>query len=276
MLPGCTGVPFGGVILRGMRLDEVYGTVAAFSDRELRAFAAADRSRRRRLEVVADQFFLGWVVRAFANDPLAEARRRATQVLREDGIDVPRPTRDAMRDVIPPVVALVAVFTAAAGLSIVGLNMLPIMPEERADLVQAAISIGLSIGGLLAWLIAREPLLDGPRKPVDVFGHRLLGALATLYGVTALVAIMPVGIVAIAIAAPEIVDIATIALALIVAGLAIAGLRAARRARVLNGVWRPFDDAALGAAAHGRIDPLEEQLLVLPLETVLRAEAARS
>jgi hypothetical protein len=258
-----------------MRLDEVYGTVAAFSDQELRAFAAADRSRRRRLEVVADQFFLGWLVRAFASDPLAEARRNATRVLREDGIDVPRPTRDAMRDLLPPVIALLGVFTAASGLSIVGLNVLPILPEERADLVQAAISIGLSIGGLLAWLIAREPLLDGPRRPVDVFGHRLLAALATLYGVMALVAIMPVSVVAIAIAAPEIVDAATIVLVLTVVVLALAGIRAARRARVLNGAWRPFDDAALGAAAHGRIDPMEERLLVLPLETVVRAGAAR-
>jgi hypothetical protein len=258
-----------------MRLDEVYGTLASFTDEELRAFVAADRRRRTAVERAADRLFLGWLVRLSANDPLAEARVRASAVLREAGLPKPQPTRVALRGLLPPLVALLSVSATAAFFGMMLSNVLAIAPAERAVLGEESLSIGMAAGALLAWLIARRSTDAGPREPADVFGQRLQAAVATLYGMTAGLALLPLAFVVVVIHMPSVADLATVVVLL--AGLALItnGLRVGLHARALSGVWRPFEDAALAAVAHGRISDLDEHLLAQPLETVLRSGGAR-
>ena len=68
---------------------------------------------------------------------------------------------------------------------------------------------------------------------------------------------------------PDVADVATLGLFIAALGLIGSGLRVGLRTRALNGVWRPFEDAALAAVAHGRISDLDERLLAQPLDMVL-------
>jgi hypothetical protein len=252
-----------------MRLDEVYGTLASFSDSDLRAFVVADRRRRSAIERAADQVFFGWLVRRFAKDRLAEARLNASAAIREAGLAEPHPTRVAARRLLPPFVTMFSVFAATAAFWTALANVLSMDPADRAAAGGEALSIGLAAGALMAWLVARNPREAGPQEPADVFGDRLQAAIATVYATTAGFAILPIAFVALVMMLPEIADLAT--LGLFVAGLALIGsaLRVALRARALIGVWRPFEDAALAAVAHGRISDLDERLLAQPLDSVL-------
>lgn len=256
-----------------MRLDQVYGTVATLTDEELRAFIRADRVRRSAIERAADQVFLGWIVRSFDRSPLAEARTRASAAIREAGLPEPHPIRAAAASLLPPLVTLVAVFAAAITFGAMFLRALPIAPVDRAMLGEAWMFIGLAVAALLAALVARSSLRAGPRDPADVFGERLLGVLQGLYLIMAALALLPLAFIVVVMAAPDVADVATIGLFLSAVALILAGVRAGLRARALNGVWRPFEDAALAAVAHGHIDALDERLLMLPLDAAIRTSA---
>ena len=89
------------------------------------------------------------------------------------------------------------------------------------------------------------------------------------------IVIATVAFVAIVMAMPDMADLATVLLAVTALALLVAGLRAGLRTRALSGVWRPFEDAALAAVAHGRISDLDERLLAQPLDTVVRRVGGR-
>lgn len=256
-----------------MRLDQVYGTVATFNDEELRAFVRADRVRRRAIERAADQLFLGWVVRAFDRSPLAEARARASAAIREAGLPEPHPIRAAASTLLPPLVTLVAVFAAVVTFGAVFLRTLPISPTDRSLLGEGWTFIGLGAASVLATLVARSSLQAGPRDPADVFGERLLRAMQGLYAIMAGLALLPLAFIVVVMILPDLTEVATIALVVSAFALIVGGIRAGLRTRVLSGVWRPFEDAALAAVAQGRIDELDQRLLTLPLETAIRTTA---
>ena len=272
-MPGCTKVVSGGLILVGMRLDEVYGTLASFSDEELRAFVAADRRRRSALELLADQFFLGWLVRAFATDPLTEARVRASAAVREAGLPEPRPGRVAARRLVPPLTVAVSVFVSTfALLTVLGHALWTAQAGQAAD--NDALPIAIAAAALMAWLVARTTPHSGPTDPADVFGDRLQAAVATLYGTAAGLAVLPTAFVVVVVSNPDVAELATLGLLLAALALAAIGARVGLRTRALSGVWRPFDDAALAAVAHGRISDLDERLLTQPLDAVLGTPGA--
>ena len=256
-----------------MRLDQVYGTVATFTYQELRAFVRADRVRRRAIERAADQLFLGWVVRAFDRSPLAEARSRASAAIREAGLPEPHPIRAAASTLLPPLVTMVAVFAAVVTFGAVFLRTLPIAPADRSLLGEGWTFIGLGAASVLAALVARSALHAGPRDPADVFGERLLRAMQGLYSMMAALALLPLAFIVVVMILPNLAEVARIVLFVSALALIIAGVRAGLRTRVLSGVWRPFEDAALAAVAHGRIDELDERLLTLPLATAIRSSA---
>jgi hypothetical protein len=253
-----------------MRLDQVYGTVAAFTDEELRAFIRADRTRRSSVERLGDQVFLGWLIRAFDRGPLAEARFRASAAIREAGLPEPHPIRAAATRLLPPLVTLVAVFAAVVAFGAVFVRMLPISPIDRATLGEGWTFIGLGAGALLAALVARSDLRAGTRDPADVFGERLLGVMQAVYSIIAAVAALPLAFIVVVMAVPDLADLASIVVFSAAVILVATGVRVGLRTRALFGVWRPFEDAALAAVAHGRIGDLDEHLLMLPLETAIR------
>lgn len=272
-MPGCTRVPFRGVILQAMRLDQVYGTLAGFTDEELAAFIRADRVRRSAMERAADLIFMGWLVRSVDRSPLGEARATASAAIREAGLPEPHPIRAAAASMLPPLVTLVAVFAAAITFGTVFFRSMPMMAADREMVGTVWASIWLGIAALLAALVTHGSLRAGPRDPADVFRDRLLGALRVLYLVTAGVAVLPVAFVGIVMAVPDLADLATIVLVVSAVVLIVAGIRAVLRTRTLHGVWRPFEDAALAAVAHGHISAFDERLLTLPLETAIRSTA---
>jgi hypothetical protein len=256
-----------------MRLDQVYGTVASFTDDELRAFIGADRRRMSAVARIADQVFLGWLVRLFDRSPLAEARYRASVAIREAGLPTPHPIRAAASRLLPPLVTLVAVFAAFVTFGTVFIRNLPISPMDRATLGESWTFIGLGGGALLAALMARSDMQAGPRDPADVFGGRLLAVVQGVYSIMAALAALPLAFIVVVMAAPDVADLASVVLPVAALLLIVFGLRVALRTRPLLGVWRPLEDAALAAVAHGRIDSLDERLLMLPLETAIRSAA---
>lgn len=253
-----------------MRLDQVYGTVATFNDEELRAFIRADRVRRSKLERAADQLFLGWIVRSLDRSELGEARSNASAAIREAGLPVPHPIRAAASTLLPPLVTLVAVFAAAITFGTMFLRVLPISPIDRGILGEGWASGSLGGAALLAALVAHSALRAGPRDPADVFGERLLGALRSLYLTMAALALLPVAFIGVVMVVPDLAELATIVLVVSALVLIVIGARAGLRARALNGVWRPFEDAALAAVARGHISTFDDYLLTLPLATALR------
>ncbi len=257
-----------------MRLDEVYGTVASFSDEEIRAFVAADRRRRRPLELIADQVFLGWLVRLSASDPLSEARVRASAAVREAGVPEPHPGRVAARRLLPPLVVAVSVLVSTFALLTVLGHALGMDQSDGTGAGGDALSVALAAGTLMAWLVARDPAQAGPREQADVFGDRLQTAVATLYATTAGLALLPIAFVVVVMLNPELADLATFGLPLAALALGLKGVRVGLRMRALSGVWRPFEDAALAAVAHGRISDLDERLLAQPLDVVVRNAGA--
>ena len=257
----------------GMRLDQVYGTVATLTDEELRAFIRADRARRSALERAADQLFLGWIVRSFDRSQLAEARSNASAAIRQAGLPEPHPIRAAASTLLPPLVTLVAVFAAAITFGTMFLRAVPISPIDRGMLGEGWVSISLGTAALLAALVSHGALRAGPRDPADVFGERLLGALRSLYVVMAALALLPLAFIAVVVALPDLAKLATIVMVVSALLLIVLGARAGMRARALNGVWRPFEDAALAAVARGHISSFDDYLLTLPLELAIRSSA---
>ena len=128
-----------------MRLDEVYAALASFSDDELRAFVAADRRRRRSVELMADRVLLGWLVRQFGTDPLTEARVRAIAAIREAGIAEPRPGRVAARRISQPLVVAISVFASTVALLAVLGHALAMTSADRSAAGNEAVSIGLAV-----------------------------------------------------------------------------------------------------------------------------------
>jgi hypothetical protein len=253
-----------------MRLDHVYGTLAGFTDEELRAFIRADRVRRSRLERAADQVFMGWLVRAFDRSQLSEARAIASAAIREAGLPEPHPIRAVAAGLLPPLATFVAVFAMAITSGSLFIRGLPIPAADRAMLAEGWASLGLGTAALLAALVTHGALRAGPRDPADVFGERIFGALRTLYLVVAGLALLPVTFITAVMAVPDLAELTTIILSVVAVVLLVAGIRAGLQTRKLNGVWRPFEDAALAAVAHGHISAFEERLLTQPLEAAMQ------
>ena len=213
---------------------------------------------------------MGWLVRSFDRSPLGEARASASAAIREAGLPEPHPIRAAAASLLPPLVTLVAVFAAAITFGTIFLRSLPISATDRAMIGEGWASAWLGIAALLAALATHSSLRSGPSDPADVFRERLLGALRALYLITATVAVLPVAFIGVVAAVPDVADVATIILLVAALVLIVAGIRPVLRTRALHGVWRPFEDAALAAVAHGHISALDERLLTLPLETAIR------